>query len=75
MNRCKQGRLASIKTDGFGPRVLGVFMQKLIQEALVTKREILIRKREVLRMTGLSNSTFYNPEGKLIVSVQRSHLE
>lgn len=35
-------------------------MQQLIQEALVTKHEILLRKREVLRMTGLSNSTFYN---------------
>lgn len=35
-------------------------MQKLIQEALSTKRETLLRKREVLRMTGLSNSTFYN---------------
>lgn len=35
-------------------------MQQLIQEALATKREILLRKREVLRMTGLSNSTFYN---------------
>ena len=35
-------------------------MQKLIQEALAIKRETLLRKREVLRMTGLSNSTFYN---------------
>lgn len=35
-------------------------MQKLIQEALANKRETLLRKREVLRMTGLSNSTFYN---------------
>lgn len=35
-------------------------MQKLIQEALATKRETLLRKREVLRITGLSNSTFYN---------------
>jgi predicted DNA-binding transcriptional regulator AlpA len=35
-------------------------MQKMIQEALSTKRETLLRKREVLRMTGLSNSTFYN---------------
>ena len=35
-------------------------MQKLIQEALATKREILLRKREILRITGLSNSTFYN---------------
>jgi prophage regulatory protein len=35
-------------------------MQQLIKEALATKREILLRKREVLRMTGLSNSTFYN---------------
>ncbi len=34
-------------------------MDKLIQEALVTKRETLLRKREVLRITGLSNSTFY----------------
>ena len=35
-------------------------MQKLIQEALATKRETLLRKPEVLRRTGLSNSTFYN---------------
>jgi predicted DNA-binding transcriptional regulator AlpA len=35
-------------------------MNKLIQEALASKREILLRKREVLRITGLSNSTFYN---------------
>jgi predicted DNA-binding transcriptional regulator AlpA len=35
-------------------------VQKLINEALATKREILLRKREVLRITGLSNSTFYN---------------
>ena len=35
-------------------------MDKLIQEALATKRETLLRKREVLRITGLSNSTFYN---------------
>jgi predicted DNA-binding transcriptional regulator AlpA len=35
-------------------------MQKLIQKALSTKREALLRKREVLRMLGLSNSTFYN---------------
>lgn len=34
-------------------------MQKLIQEALECKRQTLLRKREVLRMTGLSNSTFY----------------
>ncbi len=34
-------------------------MDKLIQEALATKRETLLRKREVLRITGLSNSTFY----------------
>ena len=34
-------------------------MQKLIKEALATKRETLLRKREVLRITGLSNSTFY----------------
>jgi len=34
-------------------------MHKLIQEALATKREILLRKREVLRITGLANSTFY----------------
>jgi predicted DNA-binding transcriptional regulator AlpA len=35
-------------------------MHKLIQEALASKRETLLRKREVLRITGLSNSTFYN---------------
>ena len=35
-------------------------MQKFIEDGLVTKREILLRKREVLRITGLSNSTFYN---------------
>jgi prophage regulatory protein len=35
-------------------------MNKLIQEALASKRETLLRKREVLRITGLSNSTFYN---------------
>lgn len=35
-------------------------MNKLIQEALAAKRETLLRKREVLRITGLSNSTFYN---------------
>ncbi|HRK37284.1 MAG TPA: AlpA family transcriptional regulator [Burkholderiaceae bacterium] len=35
-------------------------MNKLIQQALSTKRETLLRKHEVLRMTGLSNSTFYN---------------
>ncbi len=35
-------------------------MNKLIQEALAHKHEILLRKREVLRMTGLSNSSFYN---------------
>lgn len=35
-------------------------MRKLIQEALANKRETLLRKHEVLRMTGLSNSTFYN---------------
>ncbi len=35
-------------------------MHKLIQEALATKRETLLRKREVLRITGLTNSTFYN---------------
>jgi predicted DNA-binding transcriptional regulator AlpA len=35
-------------------------MQTLIQQALATKRETLLRKREVLRITGLSNSTFYN---------------
>lgn len=34
-------------------------MDKLIQEALGGKRETLLRKREVLRITGLSNSTFY----------------
>ncbi|MGF6213439.1 helix-turn-helix transcriptional regulator [Comamonas sp. 4034] len=34
-------------------------MQKLIQEALAHKRETLLRKREVLRMTGWSNSTLY----------------
>lgn len=34
-------------------------MKKLIQEALAIKTEILLRKREVLRITGLSNSTFY----------------
>jgi prophage regulatory protein len=39
---------------------LEIFMQKLIQEALAHKREVLLRKREVLRMTGLSNSSFYN---------------
>jgi predicted DNA-binding transcriptional regulator AlpA len=35
-------------------------MNKLIQEALASKRETLLRKREVLRITGLSNSTFYS---------------
>lgn len=35
-------------------------MEKLIKEALVVKREALLRKHEVLRLTGLSNSTFYN---------------
>jgi predicted DNA-binding transcriptional regulator AlpA len=34
-------------------------MQKLIQEALAHKRETLLRKREVLRLTGLSNSSLY----------------
>lgn len=34
-------------------------MQKLIQEALATKRETLLRKADVLRILGLSNSTFY----------------
>jgi predicted DNA-binding transcriptional regulator AlpA len=34
-------------------------MQTIIQEALAAKREILLRKREVLRITGLANSTFY----------------
>lgn len=34
-------------------------MHKLIQEALATKRETLLRKREVLRILGLSNSCFY----------------
>ena len=34
-------------------------MHKLIQEALVNKRETLLRKREVLRITGLSNSSLY----------------
>jgi predicted DNA-binding transcriptional regulator AlpA len=34
-------------------------MQKLTQEALATKRETLLRKREVLRQTGLSNSSLY----------------
>jgi predicted DNA-binding transcriptional regulator AlpA len=35
-------------------------VQKLIQQALAKKRETLLRKREVLRITGLSNSTFYS---------------
>lgn len=35
-------------------------MQKLIKEALEQKREALLRKREVLRLLGMSNSTFYN---------------
>ena len=35
-------------------------MNKWIHDALATKRETLLRKREVLRITGLSNSTFYN---------------
>ncbi|EHN66171.1 hypothetical protein CTATCC11996_08075 [Comamonas testosteroni ATCC 11996] len=34
-------------------------MQKLIQEALAQKRETLLRKREVLRLLGMSNSSFY----------------
>ena len=35
-------------------------MNKLIYEALATKCETLLRRREVLRITGLSNSTLYN---------------
>lgn len=35
-------------------------MQKLINEALKQKREALLRKREVLCLLGMSNSTFYN---------------
>lgn len=34
-------------------------MNKLSQKALAAKSETLLRKPEVLRMTGLSNSTFY----------------
>lgn len=34
-------------------------MQKLIQEALKQKREALLRKHEVLRLLGMSNSSFY----------------
>jgi prophage regulatory protein len=34
-------------------------MQKLIKEALEQKREALLRKREVLRLLGISNSSFY----------------
>ena len=30
------------------------------REALAAQPEALLRKREVLRITGLSNSTFYN---------------
>ena len=44
----------------FTQQTTGFEMEKLIQEALVIKRETLLRKREVLRLTGLSNSTFYN---------------
>ena len=35
-------------------------MNKLSQKVLAHKSETLLRKPEVLRMTGLSNSTFYN---------------
>ena len=35
-------------------------MNKWIHEALAAERETLLRRREVLRITGLSNSTFYN---------------
>ena len=35
-------------------------MNKLIYEALATKCETLLRRREVLRITGLSNSTLYS---------------
>ena len=34
-------------------------MNKLIQEALAASCETLLRKRAVLRITGLSNSSFY----------------
>jgi prophage regulatory protein len=47
-------------SKAFSQHLTEVTMQKLIQEALAHKRETLLRKREVLRMTGLSNSTFYN---------------
>ena len=57
---CKQGRLASIESFVLSLHFKEITMQKLIQEALAVKRETLLRKREVLRMTGLSNSTFYN---------------
>lgn len=34
-------------------------MVQQYQEALEKKREILLRKREVLRLLGMSNSSFY----------------
>ena len=35
-------------------------MVQIFQEALFRKQEGLLRKREVLKLIGLSNSSFYN---------------
>ncbi|MDP1548361.1 MAG: AlpA family phage regulatory protein [Anaerolineales bacterium] len=35
-------------------------MAEIIQEASYRKQEALLRKREVLKLTGLSNSSLYN---------------
>jgi hypothetical protein len=48
-------------------------MQKLIQEALAIKRETLLRKREVLRMTGLSKFDLLQPHQRGCDPARRSY--